>query len=114
MGYFEDFRMTERDVVSQSVRFYLLYFCYPQPVFNNSKRSTFPHLNYFIEENPESAHFPKRIIYGGILEIAQKAIEGCHYHMMAYAFDFELAQNSNHPVFLIFSSKYQSRLKTLN
>lgn len=54
--------MTERDVVSQSVRFYLLYFCYPQPVFNYSKISTFPHLNHFIEEYPESAHFPKRII----------------------------------------------------
>ena len=40
--------------------------------------------------------------YGGVLEIAQKAIEGCHCHMMAYAFDFELAQNSNHSVFLIF------------
>ena len=48
----------------------------------------------------------------GILEIAQKAIEGCHYHMMAYAFDFELAQNSNHSVFLIFSSKYQLRVKS--
>ena len=40
--------------------------------------------------------------YGGVFEIAQKAIEGCHCHMMAYAFDFELAQNSNHSVFLIF------------
>ena len=32
-------------------------------------------------------------------EIAQKAIERCHCHMMAYAFDFELAQNSDHSVY---------------
>ena len=30
----------------------------------------------------------------GVLEIAQKAIEGCPCHMMAYAFNFELAHNS--------------------
>ena len=30
----------------------------------------------------------------GVLEIAQNAIEGYHCHMMAYAFDFELAENS--------------------
>ena len=36
----------------------------------------------------------------GVLEIAQKAIEGCHCHMMES--NDELAQNSNHPVFLIF------------
>ena len=68
MGYSEDFRMTERDVVSQSVRFYLLYFCYPQPVFNNSKRSTFPHLNHFIEENPESAHFQKKNLVNRVFQ----------------------------------------------
>ena len=37
-----------------------------------------------------------------IFKIAQKAIEGCPCHMIAYAFDFELAQNSNHSAFLIF------------
>ena len=54
------------------------------------------------------------ISYGRVLEIAQKATERCHCHMMSYACDlhvicmwsyacdFELAQNSNHPVFLIF------------
>ena len=37
-----------------------------------------------------------KIYYGGYLEITQKVIEGGICHVMAYASDFEMAQNSNH------------------
>ena len=40
--------------------------------------------------------------YGGYGEMAQKVIEGVHWHMTGYAFEIEMAQNSNHPFFLYF------------
>ena len=46
--------MKEHDVISQSVRFYLFYYCNPQQVFNNSK-SPFPYSGHFMGENPDSA-----------------------------------------------------------
>ena len=45
--------MKEHDVISQSVRFYLLYYCNPQPVFNNSERP-FPYSGHLMRENPDS------------------------------------------------------------
>ena len=34
--------------------------------------------------------------------MAQKVIEGVHWHMTAFAFEIEMAQNSNHPFFFYF------------
>ena len=42
------------------------------------------------------------LVYGGYGEMAQKVIEGVQCHMTGYAFEIEMAQNSNHSFFLYF------------
>ena len=39
---------------------------------------------------------------GGVGEVAQKVIELDMFHVKSYAFDFEVAQNSNYSFFSIF------------
>ena len=46
----------------------------------------------------------------GYGEMAQKVIEGRQWHMTAFAFEIEMAQNSNYSFSLIFSSKYRSHV----
>ena len=43
-----------------------------------------------------------KIIYGGYGEMAQKVIEGRQRHVTDFAFEIEMAQNSNHSFFLYF------------